>query len=1034
MSAIDDRSWDEITAALTGEGQSAAENANPSGRVAATAAQHTATGESTQAVSAGTTAQPSEQNKSKNKQKGKQNKQVTFATDPPAVQQSATQAAATQPVNVQPTVEQTEQVQTEAQAQSGENSVNANEQTVAQTPKQEQATPQAPAVDTKQQATTMNGHFPAPVVPSQMPPPTLCGWSVVPRLVHGKPKMYFERRHHNPPENFKADRRGGRMMLPGLFGYGQQPFWPAPGSLPQYNPPQQQTPTITATPAPDPPKVAPETNKKEEKKQGEEKKEERSAPPPSPVTINIYTSNPASVKGEPAGTSSGQSKASTDKVDEASALNVKKVEKHTVTTDEEEEEKTPETPAVPKVKKVVKKTAVAVEEDEEVSDEAEVVTKTPKQNPASSKKVKHTKKIIVEEDTSEDEVVATPVNIKATKRKQSTPPATDKAASVKTWSSDTSVQAARPSNPRMVGTTTYVNGKATTKLNADAKNTQNEKSALKDNADNSSINSSQRGAKPAAPQNNASVPPQGGWPGPSPWYPPPMYGGFNPQMWPGMFQQPAALPLPAQKPTAKPSSKKSSTASSSLSDSRHDSDRPLNDKPASRHDDSKHNSAVPSRVGSDTPSDISVRVPGDWRGTIVIRDPKPAKPTSKSSVKAGPEELKTAPDAAIDVSIHHHSVSKPHPPSNLQPPTSHRPSSASPEVPFTSSHQATQDAPPKHPQRVWQHPKHKDVWEIFSISTKDEFDPGRDREIHPNDSASQIASVVHGDEKVKVSKEKVITKSRQEWIGEDDKGREWEVDVNRRRTIDVPTGEVKTATARGSERTKRRRNEEEEEILLRRTGDLSTQATQFRRSRAGRDETSPSPPGRHSQRSNAGSNRTADLREFSRTVRSPPPLARQSRRSQVIRNARNSFPRHSQRSDAGSGRTAGQSRSSQSNSKRPKRYIYDEMEAYAPSVRSKVSSRRDDTASPPSHSKNGSSVVSRSRGGPSSNQDDDNGAGNERRDDQSEKRRYREHQSNLSQRSRRSSYRRPEHLKVHEGEKVVEVWGAAEVKRDDVKW
>jgi len=977
MSATDDRTWAEIVAEA--EGPSATPDDSKPEVTVIPEGQQTAA----QTPSSGV-AQPTEQKKAKNKQKGKQNKQVTFVNVPAAAQTDPNaQAQTTNPAGPSTDVKETNVTESQAQGQPEQKGGKEDSKLTEQSPAAV-TTVAIPNTGSQAQPTTMCGPYQPLLVQPQAPQPTICGAAVVPRMVHGKRQLFFERPHYNPPEIFKADRSGGRATLPPLSsllpcfsGYGRQRA--APVFMPPYHPPQQQVqqnaPAIQPAPPtqPNPPTKASSVASSDSSKAAKEKDDKKqeapatTAPaPPSPITINIFTSNSDGPKVEATEATSAEQQPVANKV--------KKAKKQTVVTVEsdEEEEQEISRPArsANKNKKIVKTTTVTIDDDE---DEADVVAKTAKQNPTTVKKPKHTKKIMVEEETSEDEVAATPVQKKSKKTKQAD------------TSSDTSAEQTRPANPRMMGIQTYAS-----KSNADAK------TAAKNNDDNSSINSSQRGAKPAPAPNNGPVTHQGGWPSQQPWYPPPMYGGFGPQMWPGMLPPPANSPPMAQKLTGKAASKGMSVSSSSgTGNSLNQSLRPssknqhTSQKPASSNHGQKKDSPVPSHVGSATPSDISIHMPRDWRGTIRVKDPKPAKSGPEPAASHGPqprtashaptraaaEVISTPAAEKVDVYIHHSSPSKPHLSSKSAAQSNYQPPSAISEPPSPNSpHRTPPDTSPKHNRRVWQHPQHADVWEVFSISTRDGYDPGKDREVHPNGSVSQIASVVR-EEKSGRRRESIKSRSKEEWRGTDDKGRVWEVDVSNKKRVSVPTT-VRSRDISTSEKV--------EKIRLSRVRDLSPHENKSNR----RDRSSQSTTRRSERYIHDQDQAPARSRAVSRHTR----ISSQRATSQISRHDEGDISRKSeqQRSNLGS-RT----------SRRPADDASRRSRDAEQDIDNRVSSRRS------RHS----------------------------RDDQQENRRYREHQSDLSQRSRRNSYRRPEYLEVHEEEKVVEDWGADETKRDgSVQW
>ena len=333
MSAVDDRPWAEIAADLGGEGSSVLPNTRATAEVVVAEGQQVTPEEA---------AWPAEQAKSKNKQKGKRNKQVVFLTPLTAQpqQQPSAQIPASQPANPQSDTEQAQVAPSERQAQPGEDGLERADKA------QEQ--PQETTTNSTQQAiaTKMYGPFqppllqPPPIQPS-LAQPKICGINIVPRTVHGKTAMYFERPHYFPPEKFKATKKGCRSMIPPLqsllpcyAGYGQQPLLSVPGFMPQpfqtqqQYPPQQQQQALQQDRQPPPiqasapakassvassnsSKAASKGSVKEKKGKEEERDQEQKEdavtspapsavvmaalpttplpPPSSPVTINTYT-------------------------------------------------------------------------------------------------------------------------------------------------------------------------------------------------------------------------------------------------------------------------------------------------------------------------------------------------------------------------------------------------------------------------------------------------------------------------------------------------------------------------------------------------------------------------------------------------------------------------------------------------------------------------------------------------------------------------------------------------------------------------
>ena len=387
-----------------------------------------------------------------------------------------------------------------------------------------------------------------------------------------------------------------------------------------------------------------------------------------------------------------------------------------------------------------------------------------------TKKSKQVKKVVVEEETAP-----------ATKANSTTSVST---VSVKSKhsaaSSNTSAEAPRPTNSRMQGSGRYEGGKTATKPSkkddekGDPKRDEDKKD-LDPNRDTSSINSSQRGKKPAEKK---AEPQAGGFqvpfmPG---GYPGPMYGLPGPQTWPAPMM-PGPAPALGQAKTTKSSSRRDSATTVSDQPAKSSADQapdliPATGPPPAGSKKSSgtksHHSHRPPRSNPDprTPSDLSIHMPYDWRGTITIKDP--ATSGFKESPKSDRHVRSRAPSATsrksirsdartavlndayspiveeMKVRLHHHRDD----PSSQ---TSHghslrHVSSPSPRTRLRVSNdpprsRSSSSSAPKHNQRVWQHPEHSDIFEVYSISTHDGFSPSqRTRDIRPEDSASQVGS------------------------------------------------------------------------------------------------------------------------------------------------------------------------------------------------------------------------------------------------------------------------------------------------------
>lgn len=907
------------------------------------------------------------------------------------------------------------------------------------------------SVSAKAAATAMHhAAQPSPVDPAILMPVT----TQPPRRA-----LVFERPHYPSQKQFDMNRR---VVLPPLYTIlpcfskqgRPQPMAMPPSYMQAAHPlqlamAQPPIPNQNVEPAEKPESAAnPETAEKPEKAEKAKKpKRDKKADPPassiassisstasapapaerqSPVIVNIYTAAGGRpevktqqeevevVANEPQNDARKGTQGRKKDGAPAEPTNVKIVKKKTVIAVESSDEEA-EAYAAPN-KRVTKTTRVKelqVEDtiDSDVDEEAVPAAKSKKSNPSNAggaaqslntKKIKQLKKVLFEEKTSDDEVVAENVPFKKSKKKNrakeaasdsskpaekagstsSTASATSGRAKKSLSSSATSAEPTDPPNYRMMGSGRYDGGKATVKHNKLASHKENEKAdgGAKDD-DNSSINSSQRGAKPTAAQCN---PRQSAWQAPPPWYPGPSYGGgYVPQAWPAMFPPPGA-PMPAPADEKKPASKTSSKTTSKGSASKIVDEKPPTLVPAadawgktvptvSPKTSSVRKTLVtkqqvslpPSVIGSvKQQSDISFHAPANWRGTIVVKDTiRPersdigrhhrSRAPSAASRRLSPartEELNDAyalPPEDVDVRIRHRSVSRlrespqipmtprrasqpsnPSPRSQQRPASSYRPASAAPTssvFTFSPSHEreahTTARTSPRHNQRVWQHPDHLDIWKL--VSTSDEFDRGR--EIHPNDSASQV--------NVRDDFGAPIRSARDgRDVGDE---RDWDVSfkMTRRRSVERPVGRAETVltSAEGGSHGPRRAGAQ---ILESRERSLSRQ--------------------------DSGGN-LGHGRQLSRAVSK----SRASRVSSV----------------ASKSRATDISKASHVSSHRSRRHAESDDEG--------------DEAPP--------QLV------------------------RYERRRYTEHQSELSRgsESRRTSYRRPDYLEVQEEEDVVDEWHAA---------
>jgi len=445
---------------------------------------------------------------------------------------------------------------------------------------------------------------------------------------------------------------------------------------------------------------------------------------------------------------------------------VKKVKKKVEVAESSEEEEP--APAVKVVKRVKK---VEVVETSDAEEEAVSIKKKSKRPPTKvTKNSKKVKKIVVEEEI-----------VPAAKAGSTTSASTVSAKSKHSAaSSNTSAEAPRPVNSHMQGSGRYEGGKTTTKSakkddeKSDPKK-DDEKKDLDPYRDTSSINSSQRGKKP---DEKKEEPPAGGFqvpfmPG---YYPGPMYGAPGPQAWPvGMMPGPAPHSGPAE--TKKAPSIRDSATTVSDQPAKSSADQAPNLVPATgpppagskkSSEPKSHRSHQPrSYSGSRTPSDLSIHMPYDWRGTIIVKDP--ATSASKDSPKSDRHVRSRAPSATsrksvvsdtrtavlndayspiveeVQVRLHHHDK----PSSHTHTERSHSHNQASspsprtqhPTLPDRSRSGSHAGSANKHNQRVWQHPEHSDIFEVYSISTHDGFSPSqRTRDIRPEDSASQVGS------------------------------------------------------------------------------------------------------------------------------------------------------------------------------------------------------------------------------------------------------------------------------------------------------
>jgi hypothetical protein len=443
--------------------------------------------------------------------------------------------------------------------------------------------------------------------------------------------------------------------------------------------------------------------------------------------------------------------------------------------DGDEAEAPPESKANPpkaRVKTAKKRTVINVQESDEEQEEVEEVTEPPSKRVTKKTKVKN--------------VVDSENPASASTQGSKTKDKIMKAWSLSSSSSSSAVASALLGD-RMVGKGRFVGGKIITEIKAaDSKDTK--KDDAKDDDHASSISSSQRSLKPTGkPQ---APPAQNVWQGGPGFFPPPGFGGFAPQTW-QMFPPQTPMVPPPSNDKKKPPSKTSSRTTSKHSSKKNDDDKPTSvpaveiwdfPAPASLDPSKKAPSAkLPTeRLPSAPPSDIAIHLPPNWRGKVVFKDqssPKSGSGTRKQRERATPthdrpqsssrtadlNNVYTTPQRVrVHVNVHRDrdearypprptastnpSPSDPSPRSNQAAPSSYRPPSAGPpSPPFEIPTRATPRTSPQHPQRVWRHPEHTDIWEVFSVSTRDEFDPGA-RDVHPHDSASNIGARYHHDD------------------------------------------------------------------------------------------------------------------------------------------------------------------------------------------------------------------------------------------------------------------------------------------------